>query len=226
MIFPSTQVQWMDVTTEKVRIDSIMSMYQTYSYREYNYEENRVSEKISEILFEEETVKTTDGWGWTDVIAIRKIDMTACAFVQANGHQLRLCPETLIPIWDINNPVKGFHGEMKYPYEVMSIGYLFSKCLDDEHNPPENPIVKIRSQDSDPRDFAQLKSVTLKDSHRAYNHSYQIITKSGFYNANDIVLWGRENIPENYCEVCPVVNTLNCAGCRRVYEKLHTDPEV
>ena len=213
MILPDTIVQWIDVKTEKVHIGGVSDLYRAYAHKA-NHNNN-----TSQIMFDRDSnVKITDSWGWTDVICIKKFDGIDCvAILNANGHQLRCHHTTLIPFWDIHNPVKGFHGEMKYPFEVATLHKILAELMNEGWDGDRvSFIVKIRSQDSDPRDFAIIKISDIGDRKNWSETScYQIITKSGFYNANDIVLWGKEKIPENYCEVCKYYKTQNCVKCRK-----------
>jgi len=205
MIDPSTKMQWMDLNNQKVYIDSMHKLFQMYSHKAKN-----VTSEISLVTFdpEKEKVHITDYLGWTQIVSIRrrcKKNTSLCIIgIDApNSPELQCTEDTLIPVY-YGEGVVGFHGEMKYPFvvkradDILLDGTdLIKVCWRPEGKP--DPFYRVK-----PIGFAQ-ESIPV----------YQILTRSGFYSANYFHLWARKEIPTDYCEVCSVNETQNCAGCRK-----------
>lgn len=231
MLFPATKVQWMDIDKQEVKTEDLLWMYSMYSEKA-----RRITEAVSEITFNADTylninntgelpvrhkgapfvdgvVKITDWFGWTDIRVIRRIDkILKWTMVRAGGHQVKMAEDTLIPIYNPGVEIQGFHGEIKYPFTVIALRDIKGDGSE---------FVKVRrgrGEDGEKIEFAPLQIDGREGPHPdniGYHHAYQILTRSGFFNAGNLYLWGRESIPSDYCQVCPNEGTQNCAGCRR-----------
>lgn len=189
MLHPSSIVQWMDVKSQKVFIDPISKMFQMYSHKATR------TLDISEVLFnsKSEIVKITDMYGWTDVKALRRIDSIGAEWVgmAAANHQIKLRRDTIIPIYNPKAPFNGFHGETKYPITAKHLYDL-----------EENDIVRIRRGKDENNEELEFSNISFSGiiwnfKEFDFNYAYTIITKSGFFNGNNIHLFGKEFISES-----------------------------
>jgi hypothetical protein len=153
----------------------------------------------------ERVVKTTDWFGWTDIISIRRHEnIEKWISVQAANQRIELTNETLIPVYDYNNPSIGFHGERKYPYTIKQVKDVL----------PSDSVQIRRGKDYKNMDIKFTPITILKCVDKSYRYGYEIITKSGFFNANNIHIYGKDVIPESACVNC---NPLNASQCEKCY---------
>jgi len=179
--------------------------------------EEKTSE-ISEVSFiaTNRIVKIIDWWGWTDIVAVRKLKgrfQTYNLMVSQYPHSPMLCCtlDTLFPTYMEQNFVTGFHGERKYPFIVKPLRQVVTLLTDSRIIYPDMLRVKHQHVEEDRVLYPVCHLRYVKDEEAVY----QILTKSGGFSANSFYLWGRESIPEDYCAVCPVNETQNCARCRK-----------
>lgn len=182
MLHPTTKVQWMDVKSDKVHKDDIGKIFQMYSHRAIR------TSNVSEVIFKAkyDIVKITDMYGWTDVKAIRRIvNVNGWMALGAENQQIKLSEDTLVPIYQPDAPFPGFHGETKYPFS--------SKKLSDIE---QGDMVRIRRGKNGNGEDIEFAVVSFSGSLYIHDdeptHGYEIITKSGFFNGNNIHLLGRE----------------------------------
>lgn len=184
MLHPNTEVQWMDVPSQKVYTDTVMKMYQMYSHKATKFLEG--SETVYSYSSIPDKVKIQDWYGWTDVKVIKRIEgISEWVYLIIANHQLLVTNQTLIPVYDIKNPFQGFHGETKYPFIVKPVQVM---TLED--------MVRIRmGKDSNGEEIEftpTYPGLIFQMKQRDCNHGYEIITQSGFFNAQNVHLWGKE----------------------------------
>ena len=189
MIYPDTQVQYLDLNDGGIRYKSVEKFYQEYVHMQSLILEFP-GKTISTISFKNKgNIRITDLFGWTYVLEIRKIifnDPSSIDWIDilVANKQLMVSDKELLPIYNINDSSIGFHGEVKYKYNLMNPlnitnGYLrIHNGEDEEGSPSEFAIPQII-------DTKNSKSINV-------NCGYQIITQSGFYNGNDIHLYGKD----------------------------------
>jgi hypothetical protein len=180
MLHPETIVQWMDVKSQKVFTDGIAKMFQMYSHMASKTSDG------SEVLFSPQSniAKITDMYGWTSVKAIRRIDNVPEWFeLNIANHQITLSRDSIIPIYEPNSPFLGFHGETKYPFTGKHIT-----------NIEEWDMARIRrgkNKDGEDIEFSNISlSKVMYIFEKTLCVSYEVITKSGFFNGNNIHLFG------------------------------------
>jgi len=202
MIHPDSNLHWIDLKAQRVYTGAMSKLFQMYSHRAKN-----ITSDLSEVIFDSDNVvKVTDYTGWTDAISIRRRSESIVNFclvrVDATIHHLLVCtPETLIPVYD-GTKISGFHGETKHRFVIKYAGDI-----------EDGDLIKMHLRGEGRN--TPLYPVTSVITRQEMSPTYQLLTKSGFYSVNRFYLWGREEIPADYCDVCPANATKNCAGCRK-----------
>ncbi len=185
MIYPTTKIQWLDFKEQLPFEESIQEMFQKYSHMFYRMKDNDYN--LDTILFDQ-FIKVKDLTGWTDLISIKRIEKTKGVKwfnLRAMGsyENIIVSEDELIPIYIINDHMVGFHGEVKYSYILMNPEKI---PLDDNH--------KLRMHELTHLD---LDFIPLSISHYSctnINYGYELITKSRFFNGNNIHLYGSDEI--------------------------------
>jgi hypothetical protein len=172
----------MDVQSQQVFTEAISKMFQMYSHKA-----TRTSD-VLEVLFtsKDPLVKITDMNGWTDVKSIKRIENSPGwrSIIAANQH-ITLTNDTLIPVYEPEAPFKGFHGETKYPFTPKLLYTI-----------EESDIIRIRrGKDKNDEDieFTNISSAGLLYWSDEFNYGYEVTTRSGFFNADNIHLLGQDN---------------------------------
>lgn len=177
MLSGFTKIQWIDINKKVSRHDTISKLFQSYIERSENKFDSNSGLTFNEINFDEtDGLKVKDWYGWTSVIKIirhDKCDGRYC-LIETDEISLVMNEYGLFPVYDPDNPIKGFHGEIKFPYEVKILTALkngdYARLLTQEYESFENL-----------KDFQQIKITYYNDPCINY---YWLITKSGFFNAN------------------------------------------
>lgn len=173
MIDSTTNVRWMDVKSGQVRIGPVSSLFQSYAHKAKKTTDYQI------ISFDDNNeVKITDMYGWTKIIFIKKITNVAIGWVRCWFEEIPLIitDDTIIPIYDPNDIVKGFHGETKYGITYKSIR---STTYDD--------LVRIKVFGEYTTNENEFRNVNYKPEDQI-SDGYIINTKSNFYNANNVHL--------------------------------------
>lgn len=196
MIHPDTQIQYLDIKDGEPRYKSINEFYQEYAHKSIlKMDTNNIQEFMIDFSLNPH-VKITDLFGWTDVLEIRKLVYRHplrinWVDVLVANKQLITCNRELLPVYGIDKNRIGFHGEVKYQYTLttptkISDGYLrVHNGEDGDGNSLEFAVPQI----IDPGNSGAIDA----------SYGYEIITKSRFYNGNDIHLFGYDYI--NFEEV-------------------------
>lgn len=172
MLFPNTNIKWMDVKSGQVKIGSVSSLFQQYSHKAKKTNDCQI------IRFDNnEEVKITDMYGWTKILYIKKIsdikEWVRCYF---EGISLIVTDDTVIPIYNPNDFVKGFHGETNYAITFKSVGCTST-----------NDLVRVKVLGEYTANENEFRNVYYKPEYQI-SDAYIINTKSNFYNANNVHL--------------------------------------
>ncbi len=179
MIHALTKIQYMDVNTEQVFTDTIGRMFQRY------YLKAKVTTDMHTVIFNPEInlIKITDMTGWTDVKAIRKVKtIISWTVLGAASNQITLSENRSIPIYSPDTPTQGFHGETKYPYIAKPISEI---CDGDMGRVRRGVDGSGNDIEFTPISFTGIAFGINKGE---LDWGYEIETKSGFFNANNIHL--------------------------------------
>jgi len=186
MLYPDTQIQYIDIKDGEPRYKTINEFYQEYSHKS----KIKISDNVgttSEIDFTDMNVKITDLFGWTQVLMVRKIIQKAgirWADIVTANKQILISTGTLVPYYQKEETNIGFHGEVKHAYVLKNP----SKAND-------NDCMRIHNGetfDGNPIEFARQEIINTFEGND--NYGYEIITKSRFFNANDIHMFGSDHI--------------------------------
>lgn len=180
MIYKETQVHFLDINEGKSYIGTAESLFRHYAHKIHP------SGDHDEIVFNDQfdNVKITDWTGWTNLVKIER-------FLQPNWYHLipneskyserpdiLVSSDTLIPIYDSENIVKGFHGETKFAFHLKKSEAI---CNGDKIR-----FTKLLDEDGNDHQFSSVAPV--------YSFSpavgYKIYTVSGFFNASVFHLYG------------------------------------
>lgn len=181
MIHPETSIQYIDIKTGEPKYKSINDLYQEYAHKAITSDNG--SREISDISFENENILITDLFGWTKLISLTRIkyldSIPTWRKISSYDKHVIVSDDELIPFYDINDTIIGFHGEVKYKYDLKSINeidlheYIRNKGIIDE--------------------FGNRKEFSIPDAEFINDldirYGYEIITKSEFVNANKFHLW-------------------------------------
>lgn len=198
MISGTMQTMWLDVKSGNINRGDFSKLFGAVSHHESFYDGPKMCIPITE----ESSMKIPDWRGWTDIIAIERKWMEGWwSITTAQGKLLVCTPETLIPVYNPTKLTKGFHGESKY--DVKYVGA--------EEVEPGN-FIRVRNI-VDPEkfhsiDFDKVVSVKENDEH-ARGFGYNVITRSGFMNCNDIYVMNSHQKKHSQI-ACPS----NCTGCK------------
>lgn len=147
-----------------------------------------LSDKVSEIYEYIDFPRTgiqldvRDMNGWTQLIRIDKMKKNEyMSMLTVGSNNVLITIDELVPLYE-NNPVKGFHGEMKYPYTLCSAGLIKSGRFSDM-------LCRVIIDTTD-----TLLHTNVIKRYTAVNEVYRIIVKSRFYNCNNIYLLGSDEI--------------------------------
>ncbi len=180
MYHPDTIVHWLDIDKEYVGEDTISSMFQYFALlANVNSNRNEVLFKNPNNTSYDFNVKLKDWYGWTNVISISKTEIPITwRIIELNGlAKLHVCDDTLIPVCsNIARTFRGFNGEVKYRYEIRKYKEL-------------QPTDFFRVRDIVDNNFTDDIRVC---GSATTDHYYSIVTKSSFFNGNNILLYGRD----------------------------------
>ena len=187
MVSYNSIVQWMDVNEKKVYCDTVARLTGKYMLYGATLSDGTISIPLEH---EKNQVLITDWLGWSAINTITRLGGQTdwVELITAHGKAILGTSDTLIPVYNPDVLTVGFHGERKYAYELKEFGEISD----------EESIVRVRhSIDDNDIDihFDTIVSVVVYDN---YYHAfddmelstigYHIITKSGFFNCNDIYL--------------------------------------
>lgn len=211
MIPKTMHIQWMNIKDQFVIENSVQNLFQSFSNKAWNR-----GDGIMEVDLSNHNILIADWKGWTKILSIKKIPNLnvidiILEFEKDNRIKLSCSEETLIPFYNKFNKHTGFHGETKYLFNVKKVKNIL-------HTADKFEFIRVRNNKYD--EFQSIARIIKPEEKMTM---YQILTKSGFYNAinrksidkTSFYLWGRSEIPEDYCHVCPVRNTPNCSSCRK-----------
>lgn len=181
MISPDTVVSWIDIKTGKERTDAVQQLFQ-----EYANDARMIEAGWFKIYFEEGAVKVKDWYGWTDLISIEiHQDTTEYSWhrITVGDKELVANGVSFIPIYNPHQSTAGFHGQQKHPYILAHVARI----------PKENAWLRVRygSEDSD---FAEVTRDEFLGEADYPNAGYDLCTKSGFVNANDIYIHASDDV--------------------------------
>lgn len=186
MIHPDTMIQWMDVDAGEVITGPVKDLFQKYSLKaEYKTLNVHGTEStLASIAFNSDDnprVKITDGYGWTDILCLyKKPKYSYWRNIILGRYELMVTRFTFVPTFvqsDIDNPKTGFHGEIKYPYTIKSTEQI-----------REYDFIRIFDTGLDNEGFIQPIIDNFFDT--GIECEYDITTKSRFFNANKIHMFG------------------------------------
>lgn len=189
MIHPDTPIRWLGIYDQTVHNTTIADLYRKYIERSHPTD---VLGDVNFITFDEERyVKIQDWYGWTDIISIERhsnIPLRSWRDVSLfydHHRKIRVTSDELIPVYEQERAMRGFHGEIKYPYILKR-----SKDLEIDDR------LRIRDVDYPVRtEFSLIQSNEVPNGDKDYG--YRIITKSRFYNANGFHLYGSTIIDDD-----------------------------
>ena len=174
MIGANTNILALDVDKGEPFNGTISDLFK--SYPRYQSDEDGVT------ILRHPHLKLTDWTGWTDVTEIQCVpyDVNIHWFtVSCADQSIVVSDDELLVIYDKNgNPYHGFHGDVKFKYQLTSIFNI--------------NIGKLRIRNQEP--VFRKYSVSTNSY---FDRGYRIKTKSGFYNGNNFHMNGNPD-PEKY----------------------------
>ncbi len=173
MISATSMINWLDLYEKHQIHDTIENMVQRYAEKMHIFP---IIGNESFYIPENDYIMMEDLYGWTQMESIGKYSVSSYSYwveVEAGENKIIVDSFALIPVFDIDDPKQGFHGELKYPYKLKNP----EKILPTDY-------VRIK------RGIADTEFVHPKVSKSDYSsdHYYEIITKSRFVNVNNIYI--------------------------------------
>lgn len=177
MLHPLTNIRWIDTNKQRSTSNSVKILFQAYAHMA-----KELKKDYYRIEFNDDSVKITDWYGWSTITAINRIkpEKQIDWFGLSIANQgIVVSRETVIPIYDEDNPMKGFHGEVKYPYILKDINSI-------------NQYDKIRIRNGMIGDMmVEFSNANIKYCNNViFDYGYEIETKSKFFNADNIHMCG------------------------------------
>lgn len=187
MIYPTTQIQYMDVKEEKVETCTIESFFTKYFYRAEVHHGGFHQIHCERHMMD---IKIRDNTGWTDIRYVNMVPNKEWMRIYSGGKSIIITPYTFLPTYDDQHPESGFHGEIKYQYTLMHPEKVCEneakiRVINGYQNDEEVEFDKVII------DYLYSKKLNIKPP---YTIGYDIVTKSRFFNANDIYLFGSEEL--------------------------------
>lgn len=210
MIYHDSEMMWMDVSDRDVYTGPVSKMFGQYALRAATLQDGLIRLEFNS---ERNIVKVPDWRGWSDMI---RFDRQAginnwIRLTTDGGKSIMATPDSIIPVYDVSKVTSGFHGETKYGYVLTK---FFDVRLDD--------TVRVRHQINDDDvsiDFGHISSIDITKNALETQIGYEVITKSGFYNCNDVYLWSGVEVPFQPCgesSDCEANDDpAKCTGCRQ-----------
>lgn len=214
MIYPTSRIKCLDIQRQQHRKCTMNELYQEYIYF-VEYDEN----DIASINLSKQNIKTCDWYGWTQLLEIKKVPVDKWVTIKINDYEppLIVAANSLVPVYDITNPVTGFHGEVKYHFNLKPASELTKndllrawRYIEYDHRfqcncgtimGKKNKGVKCNKCES----LVQYKELLEKDfwypseinrQYLPYSHGFEVVTKSGYVNINNFHLYTRKDNPE------------------------------
>lgn len=184
MLHPLTNIRWIDTNNERSTSNSVKVLFQVYAHKA-----RELKEGYHRIEFNDDSMKITDWYGWSTIKAINRIrperQIDWFGVISAN-QGIVISRETIIPIYDETKPMRGFHGEIKYPYILKDVNSI-------------NPCDKVRIKNGMIGDeMIEFSNTIIKYCGDViFDYGYEIETQSGFFNANNIHMYGSNETREN-----------------------------
>ena len=175
MIEESTMIQILDIDIGESKPKPVLEVY-----REYLSKAKCIETVDYNILdFSNLDVHIQDWTGWTKLLLIKKWiaprSVRTLTAMWCPAPLITVYDYTLVPVYKMQNAVRGFHGEVKFAYDLKPATDL-----------QVGNLLRVRGLDNGDQ-FSPISAIKSSDSDRAF---YEIITKSKFYNANNVHLWG------------------------------------
>lgn len=186
MIHSSSIVQYLDIDKDKSFETSIDDLYKKYIE---NAIQVNSDECISKIDFtNNHNIKISDWYGWSQLLCIKRVKVDKWIELIVNQKQLQysliLGEGMLVPSYNPYNSSRGFHGEIKYPYELKAVESFTERDILRAWK-----LVDFKDR-SDSTDEAEFWHPTFIYPHKSDNNcGYIIHTKSGFVNVNKFHLY-------------------------------------
>lgn len=175
LIFKDQKIQFMDIRAELMVNDTIEHIYQKYSHMIKSFDQ-----RTSFIDFKDDRVnaKISDVYGWTQLLTISKVNEVYHKWkrVKVADKETIISDVTFLPCYDIKNPYKGFHGEVKYHYKLKHPSKLNS----------DDWIRIHRGKDENGNDIEFDHPIVEDFNPSKIECGYSIISKSRFGNVGDI----------------------------------------
>ena len=183
MIYYDSLVQWMDIPSQTVKIDSIAKMFGKYITEAYSDGDTLVVE------FDTKRVLCTEWKGWSQVNRfIRRTGIIHwIRITTSTGKSIVCSPDQLIPVYDPATTSRGFHGETKYANRLT--------CFADVKPGDTLRVLHAFSPDGVMVHFDTVDSVTPMEPESAVITGYGIMTRYKFINCNDFYIWASDDKP-------------------------------
>lgn len=172
MVHKETDIQFLDINEGKNYVGSVEYLFRHYAHK------MRLAGNHEEIIFDEsDNVKISDWRGWTQLLKIERFVQSDWYHLIPNGSTYWDCPDilvssdTLVPVYENENPVKGFHGETKFAFQLKKPETI---CNGDKVR-----FTKLLDTDKNLHQFSTVAPVYSYD----FSVGYKIYTMSNFFNA-------------------------------------------
>jgi hypothetical protein len=180
MLHPYTTVQWLDKKEERSYIDKVLSLFTKYS----TYAKESNGELVIDFNQHSQIVYIVDGFGWTALQSIRKVNKKCDWKSIVAPRSFTATEDTLIPVYDTSNYKIGFHGEVKYDFKVIPVSELTQG--------DKLRVRRLTDDNGNKMEYQEVDSVITTSDDPLMG--YELITRSGFFNANNIHMWGRKDM--------------------------------
>lgn len=173
MIAGDTMIQWLDITREISVIKQMDDFFQSYS-------DKLVTGSTSDeaiINLNNDNIKVHDLYGWTKVEYLKKRYISTNEWVKMIIDEIRISvtmtADSIIAAYQPGDPVRGFHGEIKYPYKIRNVNMISAEDM-----------IRITNKPSVDNHDMFFHPIVIQAFHKP-EYAYDIYTKSGFYNAGE-----------------------------------------
>ena len=206
MLHPKSMIRVLNINTGNCIDCTIDRLVQEYSYLMKKVSENKDYD-LYKISFKDDTnnklilpLKITELYGWTDILEIvinkyKGINPSIPKWIEfkINDHQLIIDENSYILLYDKFNSIIGFHGEVKYNYNLCNVNQLLQLNSDNlirscQYVRRRN-LKQIGDSDAEFLMINQIQQYSVMET-----TSYDIITKSGFFNINEFHMGSPESV--------------------------------
>ena len=167
----------LDLNTNEPYTSTISNVFQRYMGSNFNIDDY----SQLQLPFGANNIMIKDWTGWTSLLTLRSVridpDEDKWYNVKVGNNVLDLTYKTPLPLWNRNEVVRGFHGEMKYRFLGSAIKFF------DKEQTYYGRALGLLDEKDEPYTFAPYEVAPID----FIPYGFEIQTSSGYANISNIL---------------------------------------